>query len=202
MLSRPLQVREFYNLNQEIEIEFKNLITKEEFNRIRTYLPFPSNGELQTNYYFETNQFTLKKNHSALRIREKNGMYTLTLKQPHKQGLLETHDPLSSEEAKKWMNNHQVSTCNVTKQLDEMNIDVNDLIYYGSLTTVRLECKDGDFIYVLDDSHYNNHSDYELEIEAPSYEAGLEVFNRLLKTLSIPKRETPNKIKRFFDTML
>src|SRR5699024_1606496 len=78
-----------------------------------------------------------------------------------------------------------------------MDIDPSNLIYYGSLTTTRLEYNHKGFIYVLDDSHYNNHSDYELEIEAPSYDVGLTTFNQLLTTLSITRRKTPNKIERF-----
>src|SRR5699024_11479055 len=84
-------------LSQEIEIEFKNLLTKEEFNQIRTYLSFPDKGVAQTNFYFETKDFTLKNNHAALRIREKNGEYTLTLKQPGGQGLLERSEEHTSE---------------------------------------------------------------------------------------------------------
>lgn len=188
-------------MNQEIEIEFKNLLTKEEFNRIRTYLSFPDKGVTQTNYYFETKEFSLKNNHAAIRIREKNGEYTLTLKQPQGQGLLETHDPLTKIETNEWMNGNPVSKPYVAKQLGKMHIDPSDLIYYGSLTTTRLEYNHEGFIYVLDDSHYNHHSDYELEIEAPSYDAGLTTFNQLLNTLSIPRRKTPSKIERFFSSL-
>ena len=188
-------------LSQEIEIEFKNLLTKEEFNQIRTYLSFPDKGVAQTNFYFETKDFTLKNNHAALRIREKNGEYTLTLKQPGGQGLLETHDFLTKEEANEWFNGNPVSKTHTAKQLADLDICPSDLIYYGSLTTIRLEYKHKGFIYVLDDSHYNNHSDYELEIEAPSYDAGLTTFNQLLTTLSIPRRKTPNKIERFFSSL-
>ncbi|MBU5468512.1 CYTH domain-containing protein [Virgibacillus sp. MSJ-26] len=188
-------------MSQEIEIEFKNLLTKEEFNQIRTYLSFPDKGIVQTNYYFETKDFSLKNNHAALRIREKSGEYTLTLKQPEGQGLLETHDCLTRVETDEWLSGHPVSKPHTAKQLADMDIDPSNLIYYGSLTTTRLEYNHKGFIYVLDDSHYNNHSDYELEIEAPSYDVGLTTFNQLLTTLSIPRRKTPNKIERFFSSL-
>lgn len=188
-------------MTQEIEIEFKNILTKEEYERIRTHLSFPSRGEKQTNYYFETQDLLLKQHRAALRIREKNKNYKLTLKEPANQGLLETHDILTKKEANQWLKGYPVSKPHIAKQLGHMNIPINDLVYYGSLTTIRLEYTDGNLTYVLDDSHYNNHKDYELEIEAPSYDVGLEAFNLLLETLSIPTRKTPNKIERFFSTL-
>ncbi|WP_212685903.1 CYTH domain-containing protein, partial [Salmonella enterica] len=80
---------------QEIEIEFKNLLTEEEYLKLLSNLPFPKYSQTQTNYYFETEDFSLKAHGSALRIREKNGNYTLTLKETHELGLLETHDALT-----------------------------------------------------------------------------------------------------------
>src|SRR5699024_6280641 len=90
-------------MGQEIEIEYKNLLTKQEFNHLLHHFSFPQPGKKQTNYYFETKNFTLKENRSALRIREKDGNYQLTLKEPHVNGLLETHDMLTESEAMDWL---------------------------------------------------------------------------------------------------
>jgi len=188
-------------LTQEIEIEFKNLLTNDEYKKIITCFPFPTEGIIQTNYYFETPNFLLKQHQSALRIREKNGQYQLTLKEPLEEGLLETHDKLAKEEAEKWIHGAPVPQLNTSKQLKKMDISPEDLQYYGKLITTRLEYKEGKLTYVLDESHYNNHSDFELEIEAPTYEKGLSAFESLLETLNIPKRDTPNKIERFFSTL-
>lgn len=188
-------------MSQEIEIEFKNLITKEEFNKIHTIYPFPESPTTQTNFYFDTVDFSLKKNHSALRIREKKGEFYLTLKETIEEGILETHDTLSQDEMLQWKSNQPISKPNVVKQLHQLDIEINDLIYYGSLTTKRAEYYHDQLIYVLDESNYNGYSDYELEIEAPSFQKGQVAFNNLLKNLDIPKRETPNKIMRFFSTL-
>ncbi|MFP3488877.1 CYTH domain-containing protein, partial [Staphylococcus sp. SIMBA_130] len=59
---------------------------------------------MQINHYFETKEFSLKELGCAIRIREKDGKYTLTLKEPHPDGLLETHDLLTKQEALNWMN--------------------------------------------------------------------------------------------------
>lgn len=185
-------------MTQEIEIEYKNLLTKEEFDRLLTGLPFPKGAITQTNHYFETKDFSLKQHGAALRIREKQGKYQLTLKEPHPQGLLETHDTLTKQEALDWMEGRRKGKDHTTKQLTNMGISLAELIYYGSLTTERRELHHAGVLLVLDYSTYNGKSDYELEIEAPSKTAGVNAFNTLLETYQIKKKHTPNKIKRFF----
>ncbi|WP_100011489.1 CYTH domain-containing protein [Lentibacillus sediminis] len=186
-------------MTQEIEIEYKNLLTKQEFDRLLHGIPFPEHGKTQTNYYFETNDFQLKAHGSALRIREKNGDFRLTLKQPHPDGLLETHDELTEDEARKWLDGQISSKSNTEKQLWELGISPGDLLLYGSLKTERRETSPSDqVLLVLDYSTYNGQFDFELELEATSAAAGKQAFQSLLKTYNIPERETPNKIKRFF----
>ncbi|WP_174612810.1 CYTH domain-containing protein [Virgibacillus ihumii] len=183
---------------QEIEIEFKNLLTKTEFERLLNSLPFPAQPQTQTNYYFETADFKLKENGSALRIRKKQEAYSLTLKQPHREGLLETHDPLTDQEAEQWLNGQIVMKQHVRRQLEALHIDPENLIYFGSLTTERRELNYKDVLLVLDYSTYGDTADYELELEAASAEAGQRMIDEILSGYNINKRETPNKIKRFF----
>ncbi|MEC5423592.1 CYTH domain-containing protein [Virgibacillus sp. C22-A2] len=186
---------------QEIEIEYKNLLKETEFHSLLAHLPFPQQGKTQINYYFETENFSLKKSGCALRIREKNNAYQLTLKEPHQHGLLETHDNLTKEEASQWIQGSKIEKEHTGRQLKDFGINVEDLIYFGSLTTVRRELNYKDVLLVLDYSTYNGQADFELELEAPSVETGLSEFDYLLKTYAIPKRKTPNKIKRFFNTL-
>lgn len=190
-------------MSQEIEIEFKNLLTEEEYNQVHHYLPFES-VELfeQTNYYFESKDFKLKNQGAALRIRKKNQQWTLTLKQPHEEGLLETHDNLTEKEANLWIQNKMVAQPNTKKQLRELNIDVNELTYLGSLTTRRKEVEYDGTTVVLDHSLYYDQEDFELEVEAPSKSKGTEVFQNILSDCNIPERETDNKIKRFYQAKL
>lgn len=183
---------------QEIEIEYKVLLTKKEYENIASSLPFPTNSVNQVNYYFETKQFDFKKQHSALRVREKNNKYTLTLKQPHVEGILETHDKITEEEYKNWLNGNPTPTVHVGKQLDYMEIPIEQIKYFGSLSTERKSFKAEDILYVLDKSTYNGKIDYELEIEAPSQEKGREAFNQLIQNYRITRKEPITKIERFF----
>lgn len=186
---------------QEIEIEFKNLLTKSEFDALLTAYHFPKNGQTQVNYYFETKQLELQQKHCALRIRKKNDSYQLTLKEPHKDGILETHDSLTKDEALKSLSSNIVKKSHTSKQLDKLNININDIFYCGSLTTIRHEVSYNGVLLVLDYSIYNNHSDYELELEAGSKDVGSRLFYKILAEQQIKKRRTPNKIERFFSTL-
>ncbi|GEN52881.1 CYTH domain-containing protein [Halobacillus faecis] len=185
---------------QEIEIEFKNLLTEDEYEKVYHFLPFKSVELMeQTNYYFETEDLNLKQQGAALRIRQKNGQWTLTLKQPHAEGLLETHDSLTEEEANLWIQDKMTEKPHVSKQLDGLGISLEDLHYLGSLTTRRKELEYKGAIVVLDHSLYYDKEDYELEVEASSKETGKNVIDEILHSCNIPARETDNKIKRFYD---
>ncbi|CEI84537.1 putative triphosphatase YjbK [Oceanobacillus oncorhynchi subsp. incaldanensis] len=186
-------------MSQEVEIEFKNLLTTQEYNQLAEALFSQAETIEQTNYYFETPSFDLKGNHSALRIRKKNETYTLTLKEPHPDGLLETHDKLSEEAFLSWTSGSPTEAPNVLKQLQEMSVDVSSLTYLGKMTTLRKERPYQDTLIVLDKSMYLDAVDAELELEAASRDHGEKVFKSLLGNYEIPFRETPAKIARFFN---
>lgn len=185
-------------MTQEIEIEFKTMLTEQEFNLLQQKLPFPEQAIVQTNHYFDTGKFAMKDKRSALRIREKDGRFTLTLKEPHPEGILETHDSLSKHEAQEWFDGKPLPQINVTKQLQKLGIAEENLQYYGALKTERFFYREGKIDYMLDKSYYHGVVDYELEIEAHSYEAGLEALRLLLQTYNIAERKAEPKIARFF----
>lgn len=190
------------NMSQEIEIEFKNLLIKSEYTKLlQAFNLNPEDAFKQVNYYFETSDLTLRENGSALRIRKKNDSYQLTLKQPHEKGLLETHDTLSKNEVRLWMNDEIIAKPNVGRQLEQLGISFNSLFFQGELTTNRIETPYKDTLIVLDHSQYNNLEDYELELEANNFAYGKQIFLELLTEHHIQQRKTPNKIKRFFNSV-
>ena len=188
-------------MSQEIEIEYKTLLTEKEYNTLLQALPFPNEAIMQTNYYFETRDFALKDYGSALRIRKKNDKYTLTLKEPHAEGILETHDALTYEQFIAWTNERPIPMKHVTKQLQALDINETDLHYYGSLETARRTFVKDDILYVLDKSSYNNKIDYELEIEAPSQAKGETALQELLTKYPVTNEQSITKIERFFTTL-
>lgn len=188
-------------MDQEIEIEFKNLLTFMEFKELLSYYPFPQAGKKQINYYFETENFDLLKHKCALRIREKEDTFQLTLKEPQQKGVLELHESLTKLEANKWINGQDRESTEIINRLQAKKIPVHTLACFGSLTTIRYELTLDNNLLVLDQSTYNHKTDFELEMETSNYELGDKYFQDLLKKHQIPLRKTSPKIERFFSTL-
>jgi uncharacterized protein YjbK len=187
---------------QELEIERKNLLTKDEYNRLITGLSLTDvTPENQRNHYFETADFQLKQTGSALRIREKNGQYVLTLKEPQGDGLLETHAVLTQEEAHQLIAHNGVIKPTIATRIKALGVSVEALMFGGTLETNRIEVNQDDVLVVLDESHYLDHVDYELEVEGPSLKVTEKRLAALLARFSITKKDTPNKIARFYKAL-
>ena len=185
-------------MNQELEIEFKNLLTEEEFQRLLAAFSITEKQFLmQENYYFDTPNFSLKDNGAALRIRTKEGAHTLTLKQPVKDGLLETHQKVTEKQAISMLNGGPLIEGEINNIINFFDIDVSRVQYFGSLKTSRAEINYKSGILVFDHSHYLQVDDYEIEFEVTDRQTGEIEFNELLQSFQIPKRETENKIRRF-----
>jgi uncharacterized protein YjbK len=186
-------------MKQEIELELKNIITEEEFIKVTKKFSLTNKDFVkQENHYFDTKEFALKQIGSALRIREKNNQYTLTLKQPYNDGLLESHEKLSEEEANEIIYQNKPISGEIANIINEKGIKPSKLFFLGSLTTYRAELKFENGLLVFDHSVYLNHEDYELEYEVNDLKEGNLSFQNLLHQLNIPKRDTKNKIVRFF----
>lgn len=201
MYVQILTFRSFF-MSQEIEIEYKNLLTSDEFTLLMNHFNLSSGDFIsQENHYFDTIDFSLKAHQSALRIRKKQDKYILTLKQPHRQGLLETHQHLTNEQAYFLLNSEtmQMIDGEVKEAIRLIGVNPDKLLYLGFLKTDRIEIKDCENILVLDHSFYLNRDDYEIEYEVQDPVKGKERFLEILKQHNIPVRATKNKIQRFFD---
>ena len=65
-------------MQKSTEVEFKSLLTREEYERLMDQ--FKGNRtDLQTNHYFDTSRFSLKALDASLRVRERDS-FELTLK--------------------------------------------------------------------------------------------------------------------------
>lgn len=187
-------------MSQELEIEFKNLLTKPQFTKICEAFAISSSAfKKQVNHYFDTASFSLRKQNSALRIRQKGHTYTLTLKQPHETGLLETHQSLTEAEMTQACQQQIFPTGEVTHVLDQAGISAADLQYLGALTTYRAETAYKYGTLVFDHSYYHGHQDFEMEWEAPAYEGSRTTFMNLLANFDMAYHPADNKIKRFYE---
>ncbi len=186
-------------MSQNLEIEFKNMLTKEEYQRLIQYFHIPETQFFtQENYYFDTPDFQLKEHSAALRIRQKGSEYEMTLKQPAKDGLLETNQLISLQEAADAIETSQFPNGIIQSKIDEMGSIFSKIVYFGSLTTKRAEIHFKDGLLVFDHSYYLNQEDFELEYEVDNYQKGQQIFLQFLQEHHIPERETVNKIRRFY----
>jgi len=188
-------------MNEEIEIEFKNLLTKSEYHAlIRAFQIDTNTAFIQTNVYFDTYKKTLSNQYAALRLRLLSSYGEITLKQPLERGLLETTQTLSLEEAKKIKKASQLVEFleePMINKLNSLNVSLNELDIIGTLTTERLEyLLAEDIKLVLDHSWYANQEDYELELEVKDWKKGQEKFQFILEKYGIQQRPTQNKIQR------
>ncbi|MEH6841333.1 CYTH domain-containing protein [Priestia megaterium] len=186
-------------MKQEIEIEFKNIVTKEEFDRLRSHFQLAEDQFIsQENHYFDTPAFSLKDCGAALRIRSKKDKSVLTLKQPHQEGLLETHEALTNEQAKELLDGSAKIPSTIQQLITDLQVDSHTLTYFGTLRTSRAEIPYKNGLLVLDHSFYLGAEDYELEYEVTDANEGAKCFEQLLTELDIKKKPTENKIRRFY----
>lgn len=183
---------------QEYEIEFKNIVSKKEFEAlIRAFSLSDDDFFIQSNLYFDTNSFTLKEKQSALRIRNKQNKYQLTLKEPYKKGLLETHQSLTKKQVQILIQKGQLPDGEIKDKIGDLH-----LTFLGELNTKRAEITYKNGLLVFDHSTYLQDEDYEIEYEVSNFQKGEIIFLKLLREFHIPKRETKNKIQRFFEKKL
>ncbi|MGF2615369.1 CYTH domain-containing protein [Rossellomorea vietnamensis] len=187
---------------EELEIEFKNMLTQGEFNNIKEYFSFNDQDfALQKNHYFDTPANDLREKQCALRIREKNGKFELTLKQPAQEGLLETNQAVTEEDCRTMLAEGSLPPGEVESALNKLGAAAKTFHHLGTLSTNRAESRYKDGLMVLDHSFYLNNEDFELEYEVKDRESGQEKFLDFLKTMNIPIRQADNKIKRFLKSV-
>ncbi|WP_163652344.1 CYTH domain-containing protein [Listeria sp. PSOL-1] len=186
-------------MSQELEIEFRNMLTASEYEKLTTDFNIKADDYFeQINYYFDTPAFALKNRQSALRIRKIKNNDQLTLKTPEGNGLLETTQILGADQTDAILKGANIPIGKVREQLAKLSVSYEDLILFGSLKTIRSEIEYKKGLLVFDKNFYGNVVDYNLEYEVPDYEKGKSIFSELLENYSITEIPAPNKIERFY----
>ena len=181
------------------EIEFKQLLSKDNYQAIYNTYFLDTKPFSQTNYYIDTRNFDLKSHHSALRIRIKEDTYEMTLKVPAEIGLMEYNFDTKVEPK---LNKHiksQDLPQDILNQLLKMDVDINALTILGALTTERIEKEIHGNLLVLDKNQYLDFEDFELEYEVNDYDEGLIQFKSILHQFNINHEIPNNKVQRFFN---
>ena len=190
-------------MSQQMEIEFKNLLTKEEYTRLLTFFNIvPEQIIKQENHYFDTPHYDLKNASSGLRIRVLPHRIECTLKERSSENAhLETTDPLTADVAAQMIRGLTFEAPSVEQRLLEMNINKEELQLFGSLTTKRVELAYEGGLLVLDHSFYLQCEDYEVEYETNDEHTGFSIFEQFLTQHNIEKRYAKKKIARFAEAL-
>ena len=186
-------------MNQHIEIEFKNILTKQQYeNLLEAFSVQASQIHRQTNHYFDTAEQHLKKLSSALRIREIGDTIECTLKEkkgPNEH--LETTDFITFADAQKMLAGEEITAPSVRAQLQLFDVPLKDLQPFGTLTTDRVEIPYKGGLLVFDHSFYLQCDDYEVEYETNDEKIGKKVFSEFLHNYNIEPHAAQKKIVRF-----
>lgn len=185
-------------MSKELEIEFKTLLTREEYLRLCEMFA-DKRGNLQVNYYFDTPRFTLKATEVGLRVR-KSDKYVITLKKKKGYALQEINETISEETFNQFLSTGIVPVEEIKVELDDIIKD-QLLKNYMTLSTYRISFPYKKGIIAIDKCKYVDTVDYELEYEATSYEAGKREFVELVREFKVTYKKSQPKIKRAYDAL-
>lgn len=173
-------------MKENLEIELKCLLNKEQFECISHKLPF-SIPVLQVNTYYDTENSELQKRLWMCRIREAKGKYEFTLKTPASLGLNEFECSLE---------NHNIQDTKIVDLFEKSGIFA-PLIPIGVTKTYRRKYLDEYGEWCLDENDFNGHIDYEIEYElSGSSEQAETRFTSLLESCGINYLQAKTKFER------
>ena len=181
-------------MQTEKEIEFKNLLTKQEFELLISFFQVEQKDfRSQTNYYFDTQDNFFKNNRMGFRLRVLETHNELTLKQPLEEHVMEENTIQVSDQERDAIIK-QASFPSIPF-LELFNL-TSPFLSIGSLQTNRVQIPFENGLLFLDHSIYSQTEDFEVEYESSNVKYGKKVFLELLDAHNIPIRHTDKKIAR------
>ncbi|WP_342526002.1 CYTH domain-containing protein [Chryseomicrobium sp. FSL W7-1435] len=169
------------------EIEFKSMLTKEEYERLLPLYTFKT--YTQINDYLDTENGDFAKNKQGCRIRIKNDSYEVTVKTPISE--LETKEqnwPLTASEYERFLDSRDLSF--IDGMFDQ------PLQSIGTIKTIRSEADYGTGVLMMDHSIFNTSEDFEIEFEVKDAKIGQQEFLDFLTTNHLPYRLAKKKLVR------
>ena len=185
---------------KHLEIEMKTLLSKAEYQRLQ-YQFSEITPITQINYYLDTPDFYLRQHKIAMRIRTFENSAELTIKIPQKVGNMEYNQALTLEEAKNCLDECKLPEGMILEELTSRGLSTSGWVVLGCLTTVRYEKETAIGLMALDQSHYFDVVDYELELEVENGDQGSLDFKEFLQANDIEYKKAPSKLVRFIENM-
>ena len=182
---------------REIEIEFKNLLTKDQYTELFEKYDLNNSEEIiNKNFYYDDADESFKKIGAALRIRYTNKKIEMTLKIKGKTQNVEINVPLD-ERYPKEPTVLPLLPNEIISELERMTVKIKTPMLIQKIETLRHEVTLEEGLLVLDETTFiNDIVDYELEFETKDYQTGLVAFEKLLAENNIEKSPAKSKIAR------
>jgi uncharacterized protein YjbK len=173
-------------MSTNIEIEAKILVNEKEFNLLKSVLKIEEKLRvIQTNHYIDDPIGSLRKYGFALRIRELNQTFTLTLKSPMAEGTLEKNQSLSEQAYLNYKSKKVFPLGLIKDFLDMFGFDTTKLQIITQLTTERYETTFEGRHVCLDKNSYHGLIDFEVESEESSLKHAAETLMLLCEKANI-----------------
>lgn len=170
------------------EVEAKALLSKEEYQKVVNYFSLTKDKRhKQTNYYFDTEDMLFQSNRIAFRVRhlQKDDTYEMTAKLRQKDGSsIELNKNISYKDFVILLALGIMPDCDVKEKLNLL-LKGKKLYHIATLTTFRYEFKYDDGLLAIDENHYANTLDYELEFEGESMAKCMTAIKNLLNNIGI-----------------
>ena len=185
---------------KHLEIELKTLLKKEDYIKLKEYFS-DITPITQNNYYLDTCDYKLRSNKIAMRIRTFEDSAELTIKIPQAVGNMEYNQALTLEEAKNCLDECKLPEGMILEELTSRGLSTSGWVVLGRLTTIRYEKETAIGLMALDQSHYFDIVDYELELEVENGDQGSLDFKKFLQANDIHYKKAPSKLVRFIENM-
>lgn len=165
-------------MKQNIEVEYKILVSKDQLNTLINLLCITPNFIEQVNTYFDTKDFALAQQKIALRVRKKNNQFVATLKTPYGQSSVQEFEwPVPSLE--NFSKNHIL-----IEKLKELGLP-NEVFPTFSLRTLRHTEIIEQAELCFDINEYGSIVDFEIEYEQTNPHDGRLVFQSILHKIDL-----------------
>jgi len=195
-----LQTKEKDVAMNHLEIEFKTLLTKEEYDSLKDF--FKEQPPIrQTNHYIDTPDQAIRNHQMALRIRTLADRAELTLKVPQEAGHFEYNQALTFDQVESFLSNKKIPKGEIASFLTALEIPLVALDVWGSLETERREKRIPKGLLAFDRSRYNSIEDYELEMEVDAASDETH-FHEFLKEKQIEYKPAKSKVARLAQSLL
>ncbi len=167
-------------MNKSLEIEYKLLITKKQYETIINNYPSHS-SYVQINYYFDTFNESLRKKRYMLRIRKKDHTYEFTLKKRGESIIgVDEYNEIVDDNFFQNLKNHRHVDSQILDMLSREGICIDDLQLQHQLKTTRLDIPYANGVISIDKNEYLDTVDYEIEYEVSTSKGAISIFNKFL----------------------